>query len=316
MVITAIKVAIVLLVIIVGVLLLQRRRTLAVHPAERAVGGAARDRPGAAAAAVVHRRRAVLFGVLRRARRRVAGVLRLHRLRRRRHRRRGDQAPEAGPAARHLRVAGRSSPCCTCGHHRADRHAALHRSLRTGPNGERPHLATAFAAIGVDWAANVIAIGALAGLTTVVLVLMLGQSRIIFAMAGTGCCRGPGQTGPEAAPRPGLTDRRGGVAVIAGFPTSACSRRWSTSARCSPSCWSPSGSSCCADPAGPGAVSYALHAGGADPVGCGLPVADDQPDRFTWVRFGIWMALGVAVYLVYGRNHSVQGRRKREGSVS
>ena len=40
--------------------------------------------------------------------------------------------------------------------------------------------------VGVDWAANVIAIGALAGLTTVVLVLMLGQSRIIFAMSRDG----------------------------------------------------------------------------------------------------------------------------------
>ena len=39
-------------------------------------------------------------------------------------------------------------------------------------------LATAFTAFGVDWAAKVIAIGALAGLTTVVMVLLLGQSRI------------------------------------------------------------------------------------------------------------------------------------------
>lgn len=38
----------------------------------------------------------------------------------------------------------------------------------------------------MDWAANVIAIGALAGLTTVVLVLMLGQSRIVFAMSRDG----------------------------------------------------------------------------------------------------------------------------------
>jgi APA family basic amino acid/polyamine antiporter len=49
--------------------------------------------------------------------------------------------------------------------------------------GEKANLATAFELNGVDWAAKVIAIGALAGLTTVVMVLMLGQSRVLFAMS-------------------------------------------------------------------------------------------------------------------------------------
>ena len=105
-------------------------------------------------------------------------------------------------------------------------------------------LATAFTDVGVDWAANVIAIGALAGLTTVVLVLMLGQSRIIFAMSRDGLLpRGHGH-GRREARHPGPDHhrrrRRGGRSSPAS-PTSACSRRWSTSARCSPSCWSPSG---------------------------------------------------------------------------
>ena len=30
----------------------------------------------------------------------------------------------------------------------------------------------------------------------------------------------------------------------------------------------------------------------------------------TWIRFLIWMALGVVVYFVYGRSHSVQGQRE------
>ena len=59
---------------------------------------------------------------------------------------------------------------------------ATHPDPRTGEP-VTANLATAFAANGVDWAATVIAFGALAGLTTVVLVLMLGQIRVLFAMA-------------------------------------------------------------------------------------------------------------------------------------
>jgi APA family basic amino acid/polyamine antiporter len=47
-------------------------------------------------------------------------------------------------------------------------------------------LAYAFAANGVDWASTVISIGALAGLTSTVLILMYGQSRVFFAMGRDG----------------------------------------------------------------------------------------------------------------------------------
>jgi APA family basic amino acid/polyamine antiporter len=47
-------------------------------------------------------------------------------------------------------------------------------------------LATAFDAVGVEWIGNLIAIGATIGLTVVVLILMLGQTRVAFAMARDG----------------------------------------------------------------------------------------------------------------------------------
>ncbi|MQY07969.1 amino acid permease [Actinomadura macrotermitis] len=47
-------------------------------------------------------------------------------------------------------------------------------------------LADAFKAVGHPWLATVISIGAVAGLTTVVLILLLGQSRVFFAMSRDG----------------------------------------------------------------------------------------------------------------------------------
>jgi basic amino acid/polyamine antiporter, APA family len=31
----------------------------------------------------------------------------------------------------------------------------------------------------------------------------------------------------------------------------------------------------------------------------------------TWIRFGVWMAAGLLIYLLYGRTHSVLARRQR-----
>ncbi|WP_432923877.1 amino acid permease [Microbispora sp. CA-135349] len=43
-------------------------------------------------------------------------------------------------------------------------------------------LADAFRSVGQPWMATLISVGAIAGLTTVVMILMLGQSRVLFAM--------------------------------------------------------------------------------------------------------------------------------------
>jgi len=43
-------------------------------------------------------------------------------------------------------------------------------------------LAKAFSDVGVDWASKVISVGAVCGITTVILVLLLGQSRVLFAI--------------------------------------------------------------------------------------------------------------------------------------
>ncbi|MEV4169691.1 amino acid permease [Nonomuraea sp. NPDC049709] len=47
-------------------------------------------------------------------------------------------------------------------------------------------LSDAFTAVGHAWLATIISVGAIAGLTTVVLVLLLGQTRVLFAMCRDG----------------------------------------------------------------------------------------------------------------------------------
>jgi basic amino acid/polyamine antiporter, APA family len=55
---------------------------------------------------------------------------------------------------------------------------ARYSSLDTGAP-----LAKAFTDVGVEWASKVISLGAICGITTVILVLLLGQSRVLFAMS-------------------------------------------------------------------------------------------------------------------------------------
>ena len=58
--------------------------------------------------------------------------------------------------------------------------------LKTSPSGDEATLSTAFTLVGANWASTIIEVGAIAGLTTVVMVLMLGQSRVFYAMSRDG----------------------------------------------------------------------------------------------------------------------------------
>ena len=107
--------------------------------------------------------------------------------------------PQRDVPARHPGLAGHRHRALRRGGRRAVRHGALHRAA--GDAGEKANLATAFSANGVDWAAKVISIGALAGLTTVVIVLVLGQTRVLFAMCRDGLLPRPlAKTGPHGTP--------------------------------------------------------------------------------------------------------------------
>ena len=183
--------------------------------------------------------------------------------------------------------------------------------LKSGPDGQA-NLASAFAANGVDWAATVISVGALAGLTTVVMVLLLGQIRVLFAMSRDGLLpRTLAKTGSHGTPVRITVLVGVAVAVAASvFPIERLEEMVNVGTL----------------------FAFVLVSAGVIvlrrtrpdlPRGFRAPFVPVLPilsiiacvwlmlnlSGLTWIRFGIWMLLGVLVYLAYGRRHSLLGRR-------
>jgi basic amino acid/polyamine antiporter, APA family len=179
--------------------------------------------------------------------------------------------------------------------------------LQTAEDGTGATLSTAFASLGVDWAATVIAVGALAGLTTVVMVLMLGQIRVLFAMSRDGLLpRGLSRTGERGTPARATLLVGAVVAAIATFfPAGDLEQMVNIGTL----------------------FAFVLVSIGVVVLRRTRP---DLPRAFrtplvplvpvlavlaclwlmlnlsveTWLRFVVWMVLGVVVYAVYGRRHS------------
>jgi APA family basic amino acid/polyamine antiporter len=186
------------------------------------------------------------------------------------------------------------------------------------PDDQAP-LATAFDAAGVGWMGDLISIGACIGLVVVAMILMLGQSRVAFAMARDGLLP---ESLAKVHPTYGTPHR---ITLIAGVAIAAIA----------------------------GFVDLQTL---ANLVNIGTLFAfilvsvavlvlrktrPDLPRAFrtpmaplvaglsvvlclylmlnltgeTWERFVIWMAIGFVVYFAYGRRHSRLGREREEASV-
>ncbi len=187
-----------------------------------------------------------------------------------------------------------------------------YRDLATGEDGERKTLATAFALNNMDWAANVISIGALAGLTTVVMVLMLGQIRVLFAMSRDGLLpRSLSRTGERGTPvRATILVGALVAAAATFFPAGKLEEMVNVGTL----------------------FAFILVSAGVMVLRRTHP---ELPRAFrvpalpvigvlailaclwlmlnltilTWLRFFVWMAIGVVVYFIYGRRHSLLGKR-------
>ncbi|WP_329569416.1 amino acid permease [Streptomyces sp. NBC_01361] len=173
-------------------------------------------------------------------------------------------------------------------------------------------LADAFKATGHPWYAGVISFGAAIGLTTVCLILLLGQTRVFFAMSRDGLLpRFFSVVHPKFKTPYRPTILLGVIiAILAGF-TSLSELAELVNI----------GTLFAFIVVALGVIILRrtrpdLHRAFRTPLVPLIPILSVLASLWlmlnlpaeTWLRFGVWMVLGFIVYFVYGRSHSRLGR--------
>lgn len=169
-------------------------------------------------------------------------------------------------------------------------------------------LSAAFDANGAHWASKLISLGAVCGLTTVILVLMLGQARVLFAMSRDGLLpRGLARVHPRFGTPYIITIITGAfVAILAGIvPLAELSKLVSIGTLFAFVLVSagviilrrtrPELERSFRVPAVPWVPVLAILA-------CAWLMVNLSVE--TWIRFVIWLVIGFVIYFTYGVRHS------------
>ncbi|WP_142113586.1 amino acid permease [Rarobacter incanus] len=182
-----------------------------------------------------------------------------------------------------------------------------------------PSLTTAFELVGATWAGKVISVGILIGLTTVVMVLLLGLTRVVFAMSRDGLLpRGLSRTSPRFHTPVRLQIIVGViVALIAGVAKVELLEEMINIGTLSAFVL----------------VSFGipilrksrpdLKRGFRVPWSPTLPIISGVACLWlmanltvtTWMRFLIWLGIGLVIWLSYGRRRSVVAASNDEASA-
>jgi basic amino acid/polyamine antiporter, APA family len=182
-------------------------------------------------------------------------------------------------------------------------------------NGQDAPLAFALKELGFGWAANLISLGALVAITSVVLTVLYGQTRIMFAMSRDGLLpRGLGKLSSRQTPVRITVLFMVLSSIVAAFvPLSEIAKLVNIGTlfafvitnigvivlrRTSPDL----------------ERSFRVPFVPWFPIiGAALAIfLMKYLEAATWIRFGVWLAIGLAIYFAYGRTHS----RLRRGEVT
>ncbi|MGY0797928.1 amino acid permease [Lysobacter sp. A286] len=180
---------------------------------------------------------------------------------------------------------------------------------------ENPSLATAFVAVGADWAAQVISVGILIGLTTVIMVLLLGLSRVLLAMSRDGLLpRWLAATSDKRHTPVRLQLISGAaVALLAGFTNVEILEEMINIGTLSAFVLVSVGVVVLRHKRPDLTRGYKVPFSPVLPIVSALLCAYLMLNltTLTWVRFVVWLAVGFAIYFLYGRRHSRVGMRAR-----
>ncbi|NYE95429.1 APA family basic amino acid/polyamine antiporter [Psychromicrobium silvestre] len=180
---------------------------------------------------------------------------------------------------------------------------------------EDPSLASAFQLVGADWAVVVIALGSLVGLTTVIMVLLMGLARVSMAMSRDGLLPRTLSRTSEKRSTPARTQIICGalVAILAGFTPIELLGEMINIGTLSAFVMVSIGILVLRRKRPDLKPSFRV------PFGPVIPVLSAVLCTYlmfnlatqTWVFFVVWLALGLAFYFSYGRRNSRLGREQK-----